>query len=46
VQAVDPVLETAVRQYFEESDRSLAALLGRSLPWVSAATPSRTDRQL
>jgi LPS sulfotransferase NodH len=31
--ACSPSIETAVRHYFEESDRELEALLGRSLPW-------------
>jgi hypothetical protein len=35
---LDPSIENAVRQSFTESDRELAALLGRSLPWVAAAT--------
>ena len=30
---LDPSIAAAVRQSFTESDRELAALLGRSLPW-------------
>jgi hypothetical protein len=37
-EALDPAIAAAVRQSFTESDRELAALLGRSLPW--AATPT------
>jgi hypothetical protein len=33
--ALDPSIEVAVRQSFAESDRELAALLGRSLPWAT-----------
>jgi hypothetical protein len=35
---LDPSIATAVRQSFTESDRELAALLGRSLPWVATTT--------
>ena len=34
---LDPALRTAVRQYFSESDRALEALLGRPVPWATAA---------
>jgi hypothetical protein len=42
--ALDPSIETAMRQYFEASDRELAALLGRNLPWLAAPTPTPTER--
>jgi hypothetical protein len=32
-EVLDPSIEAEVRQSFTESDRELAALLGRSLPW-------------
>ena len=37
-EALDPAIATAVRQSFTESDRELATLLGRSLPWVATPT--------
>ena len=41
-ETLDPSVEADVRQSFAESDRELAALLGRSLPWSPATTTTTT----
>lgn len=43
VAGLDPAIEAAVRQSFVASDRELAALLGRRLPWDATQTPHPTD---
>ena len=42
---LDPSIAAAVRQSFVESDRELAALLGRGLPWVATETTDLTSSQ-